>query len=237
MIPNARAWDIRSEILIPVADGRPSTPPRTWNIDSAVLQPMPAGDGPSTPRATSEDNTLRRWLESTSANLDTSIPDEPTPSSCHYEAIPDTSHSVAFNRKSDPYARGIYLILDVSRSRALTCHRGQLRLEAIDLDDRQRYISEQAQWLCTERNGFKGFKNVAEGGFLGHDLWWDFYAKASCHSLWESFTIARRGDDLYWIQILHWWTQWQVSVQGDGRGVFAERDGGTLWEFVEIIIF
>ncbi|KAF4964027.1 hypothetical protein FSARC_8025 [Fusarium sarcochroum] len=148
------------------------------------------------------------------------------------DSLFDPSDSLAFIRKSDPHLGGKYLILDGPRNRALTCHQGQLRLETISLDD--RHISEQAQWLCTERNGFKGFKNVAGRGFLGHDLWWDFYAKASCHSLWESFTIARREGGLYWLQILHWWTQWQVSSRDDGGGVFAEKDKGTLWEFVKI---
>ncbi|KAF4452129.1 dynamin family protein [Fusarium austroafricanum] len=232
MVPNVRTWDIRSQILSPLPDSRPPTPSRTWNIDSAISHPVSGGDKALTPHNTSQDNTLRRWLESSNSSMDTRIGQ--LISSHFNEAISDTIHSVAFYRKSDPCAGGKYLILDISGSRALTCHKGQLRLEAINLDNPEGYISEQAQWLCTERNGFKGFKNVAEGGFLGHDVWWDFYAKASCHSLWESFTIARRGDDLYWLQILHWWTQWQVSVRYDGTGVFAERDDGTLWEFVEI---
>ncbi|XEU95997.1 hypothetical protein FSHL1_001282 [Fusarium sambucinum] len=70
-----------------------------------------------------------------------------------------------------------YIILDVSRSRALTCHDGHLRLEAIDLHHPHRHVSEQTQWECNERGGFSGFKNIAEGTFLGHDIWWDFYAK------------------------------------------------------------
>ena len=30
------------------------------------------------------------------------------------------------------------------------------------------------------------------------------------------------------------WTLWQVSTRFDGRGLFAQSDGGTLWEFVKI---
>ncbi|KAJ4152156.1 hypothetical protein NW765_017665 [Fusarium oxysporum] len=54
---------------------------------------------------------------------------------------------------------------------------GNLRLEMMNLEDPQRHIPEQAQWKCKERRGLRGFKNVAEGTFLGHDIWWDFYAK------------------------------------------------------------
>ncbi|KAJ4259012.1 hypothetical protein NW764_016278 [Fusarium oxysporum] len=87
------------------------------------------------------------------------------------------SDSCTLTRKSDPHHDGKYLILDVSHNCTLMCHEGNLRLEMMNLEDPQRHIPEQAQWKCKERRGLRGFKNVAEGTFLGHDIWWDFYAK------------------------------------------------------------
>jgi hypothetical protein len=115
------------------------------------------------------------------------------------------------------------------------CHEGNLRLKTINLEDLQRHIPEQAQWECKERRGFRGFKNVAEGTFLGHDIWWDFYAKAYHHKGWEDFTLRHREGGLYWIQSLDWWTQRQVSARQDGSGLLRQDDGGTLWEFVKTV--
>ena len=123
---------------------------------------------------------------------------------------------------------------DVANNRALTCHNGNLRLEQIDLTNPQRHISEQAQWECRERGGFRGFKNVAEGTFLGHNIWWDFYAKVYHHKGWEDFTLRGREGGLYLIQSLDWWTQRQVSAKEDGSGLFRQDEGGTLWEFVKM---
>jgi hypothetical protein len=206
---------------------------RTWDIRSTIFSPEASSELPPS-LDSPEVTTIKRWRSCSIESLDSIINGQQTLSSPEDDNnVINTSGSIAFIRKSDPQSGGTYLILDVSHSRALTCHKGQLRLEPISLDD--RHISEQAQWACTEKNGFKGFKNVAEGGFLGHDLWWDFYSNASQHSLWESFTIARREGGLYWMQILHWWTQWQVSAREDGSGVCAERDGGTSWEFIKVL--
>ncbi|RGP69219.1 dynamin family [Fusarium longipes] len=206
---------------------------RTWDIRSTMISPEASSElAPSLNNP--EITAIKRWRSCSIETLDSIINGQQTLSSPEEDDndLAD-SDSIAFIRKSDPQSGGTYLILDVSQTRALTCHQGQLRLEPICLED--KHISEQAQWTCTEKNGFKGFKNVAEGRFLGHDVWWDFYASASHHSLWESFTIARREGGLYWLQILHWWTQWQVSAKKDCSGVCAERDGGTLWEFVKVL--
>ncbi|KAK9442535.1 hypothetical protein VB005_03598 [Metarhizium brunneum] len=142
--------------------------------------------------------------------------------------------SLRVTRTSHPMADSTFLIIDKSQNRALVCHNGHLHFEDIDAVNFDKPISGHWQWLCTERNGFKGFQNVAELGFLGHDLWWDFYAKSHRHEGWESFTVNRREGNYYWIQALKWWTHWQLSARADGSGLFAERDGGTLWEFVEL---
>ncbi|KAI5919673.1 hypothetical protein F4810DRAFT_686588 [Camillea tinctor] len=138
-------------------------------------------------------------------------------------------------RMSDPQPGGTFLIIDKSHNRALICKGGYLHLEdAGSIDDGTSSIPRHWQWLCTERDGFKGFKNVEEGGFLGHNIWWNFYAKVYHHKEWEDFTLSKREDNYYWIQARHGWTHRELSAQADGSRVFAEQDGGTPWEFVEV---
>jgi hypothetical protein len=211
------------------------TKTRTWDIRSALVNSVISTQlEASRENAQESQNITKRWQNCSSESLDQeNWPPSPefTPE-LNDEGLTN-GDSIAFIRKSDPRAGGTYLILDVARNRALTCHQGELHLESISLNNKN--ISEKAQWTCTERNGFKGFRNVAGGGFLGHDVWWHFRGNASTHSLWESFTIARRDGGLYWLQILHWWTQWQVSASEEGNGVYPELEGGTSWEFVKVL--
>ncbi|KAL3595888.1 hypothetical protein FPOAC2_10258 [Fusarium poae] len=83
--------------------------------------------------------------------------------------------SFGLTRKSVPHHDGKYLIHNVSRNRVFTCHDGHLRLEPTNVK---------------ERNGFRGFKNIAEGAFLGHDFWWDFCAKVYFEKLPMSYVQA-----------------------------------------------
>ncbi|RGP74047.1 dynamin family [Fusarium sporotrichioides] len=188
--------------------------------------------GAMTPATASEVGESDNWLGSSTGGMNTPTHTERTPTVS--ESGDNTTDSIGLTRKSDPHHDGRYIILDASRSRALTCHDGHLRLEAIDLNIPHRHMSKQAQWECNERRGFRGFKNIAEGTFLGHDIWWDFYAKVYHHKGWEDFTLRRREGGLYLIQSLDWWTQRQVSAKEDGSGLFRQDDGGTLWEFVKV---
>ncbi|KAI5455592.1 hypothetical protein BGZ63DRAFT_397988 [Mariannaea sp. PMI_226] len=156
--------------------------------------------------------------------------------SCHgpWSGDIETFGSLRVTRMSDPRNGDIFLIVDKSKNRALASQDGNLHLEEIHSRDSEKPIPSSWQWLCTEKDGFKGFQNVDGGGFLGHDIRWDFYAKAPHHKGWEHFTLSRRPSGYYWIQALYWWTLWQVSARSDGRGVYAQSDGGTLWEFVKI---
>ncbi|GKU11671.1 unnamed protein product [Fusarium langsethiae] len=101
-----------------------------------------------TPDTVSEAGPVEHWPDSSRGGVDTLIY-TPTSSEIGYTS----NDSFGLTRKSDPHRGGKYLILDVSRSRALTCHDGHLRLEPIDLKDPRRHISEQAQWECNERAG------------------------------------------------------------------------------------
>ncbi|KFA59968.1 hypothetical protein S40285_08016 [Stachybotrys chlorohalonatus IBT 40285] len=129
---------------------------------------------------------------------------------------------------AEPEANQIFLIIDKSSGRGLTCHNGEVRLEA------RTNIGRNWQWRCVEKDGFFGFQNVAEGGFLGHDFWWHICAREKHHLGWECISVDRRPGGGYWMKLLHWWTYWQLSARTDHNGLFAERHNGTLWEFVRV---
>lgn len=185
--------------------------------------------GAMTPRTVSETNAGENWPDDSSDGIETPM---------YTPALTDigvaSKSSLGLTRKSNPHHDGKYLIYDVARGRVLTCHNGHLRLERMDLEKPQTYISEQAQWQCSERDGFRGFKNIAMGSFLGHDFWWDFYAKVYHHKGWEDFTLRHMEGGVYQIQALDFWKQRQVSAKEDGSGLFRDDDGGTLWEFIKV---
>ena len=53
------------------------------------------------------------------------------------------------------------------------------------------------QWQCNERNGYRGFENIAMGSFLGYDFWCDFYAKVYYYKGWEDFTLLYMEGSVY----------------------------------------
>lgn len=143
-------------------------------------------------------------------------------------AIFDMLGPLKVTRNADPAAKEIFLIIDKSTNRALTCHNGQLYLEA------GTKATSSWQWCCARKNGFFGLENVAEGGFLGHNLHWNFQATVKHHLGWEYLSFEKRASGGYWIKAPHWWTYWQLSAKTNNEGLFAERDDGTLWEFVKV---
>lgn len=196
-------------------------------------------DGAVTPtesEALGDDSAIQEGLGSLNLDSDPSTNNKQTSLCCdHHKAAIESVKSPKVTRMSHPHPGDVYLIAEKSKARVLACKRGHLRLENVNAMDFEGPISDRWLWFCIEKDGFKGFQNVAEGGFIGRDIWWDFYAKVPHHKGWESFTVTIREGGYYWIQILDWWTQWQLSTRSDGSGVCAERDGGTLWEFVKVV--
>ncbi|CCT76224.1 uncharacterized protein FFB20_13592 [Fusarium fujikuroi] len=175
-----------------------------------------------TPRAVSEADAGANWPDDSSGGIDTPMY---TPASTDIGVASNSSFGLT--RKSNPHHDGKYLIHDIARGRVLTCRNGHLSLEQMDLEKPQTHISGQAQWQCIERDGFRGFRNVAMGTFLGHDIWWDFYAKVYHHMGWEDFTLRHVEGGVYQIQALFFWKQRQVSAKEDGSGLYRE-DYGAL---------
>uniref|UniRef100_A0A8H7K6B7 Uncharacterized protein n=1 Tax=Bionectria ochroleuca TaxID=29856 RepID=A0A8H7K6B7_BIOOC len=181
------------------------------DAESTAPSTMP-GDGVATPTTVGDcTSIIQEWL--------------------HSSGLPRSSRVA---RASDPYVGNTVLIIDKERNRALACHEGNLRLEKVGDLDSLDSVPVHWQWFCTETDGFKGFRSVANGGFLGHDIWWNFYAKVHHHLGWEHATLSRREGGYYWIQFEYWWKLRQLCARGDGNGVYWQKDGGTLWEFAEV---
>ncbi|KAJ3529716.1 hypothetical protein NM208_g9635 [Fusarium decemcellulare] len=68
-------------------------------------------------------------------------------------------------RMLNPYPGGTFLTVDKSNKRVLASKGRHLHLEDARPTDSGESIPESWQWLCTENDGFKGFKNVSEAGF------------------------------------------------------------------------
>ncbi|KAF4986359.1 hypothetical protein FGRMN_10886 [Fusarium graminum] len=200
---------------------------RTWDMDSS-LSSSTSLNRPANSHSNIHESTAKQWLSLSSESSNKQCSEQTYPFFEHDDDDDLGADSIALIRKSDPHSGGVYLILDVSQTRALTCHQGQLRLEPISLNN--KHVSLQAQWICAEKNGFKGFKNVAEGGFLGHDLWWNFCAKAPWLSLWESFTIDRLAG------LRERRCKWDLGGEGEGNfmGICqgSELGGRNLISFV-----
>ncbi|VUC36734.1 unnamed protein product [Clonostachys rosea] len=192
-----------------------------YDVESTTLSTL-TGLGAATPTTAEGYTAIQEWLRSSQ------------PKEWSYSEPEEAPKSTRLTRLSEPHAGTTVLIIDKELNRALACHDGDLTLENVGDLDSLESIPVHWQWFSTDTEGFKGFRSVANGGFLGHDIWWDFYARVHHHLGWEQATLSKREEGCYWIQFEHWWTQRQLCARGDGKGVFWQQDGGTLWEFVEV---
>lgn len=208
-----------------LANARDACESTTTSSDNGVFTPT------ATDAATSTDpdgEAIQEWLRSSKTSSGSSLNND------HQDSGVERIGSLKVTCMSDPLLNDTLLIVDRSQNRALTCRHGHLHFEDVNAIDSEQPIPPHWQWLCTEKDGSKGFQSVAEGTFLGHDFWWNFNAKMPHHEGWECFTLNRREGGYYWIQALYFSTLWQVSARPGGSGCFAEWDGGTLWEFVKV---
>jgi len=148
---------------------------------------------------------------------------------------PELSDAVRNNSTHDPTPGATFIIVDKSYGRVLACHPGgHLLLDDITEYDPNRAIPKRWKWLCTEADNFIGFRNLAEDTFLGHNLWWTFFAHAPIQKGWEHFVLIRRRDG-YCIQSPCWWWFRPLSARFDGSGIEARHPDGSLWGFVKVL--
>ncbi|KGQ02955.1 hypothetical protein BBAD15_g11816 [Beauveria bassiana D1-5] len=184
------------------------------------------------PITPAEDAASTTSDSSTRASLAT--PNTETEESVDFMAIREwlqLSSAGGNNGTDDPLPDDTLAIIDIAHGRVLACHPGgHLRLEEINEAEIDGPIPRRWLWLCTEKDGFTGFQSIAEGGFLGHNLRWNFMAQAPVQNGWEHFVLKRRQTG-YWIQTPFFYQLWQVSALRNGSGIETRRDDHSLWCF------
>ncbi|XWW93088.1 hypothetical protein V2A60_001016 [Cordyceps javanica] len=179
------------------------------HADGAESTATPTPGGLSTPTTEVEDaEFIRIWLEVSGALLD--------------------------DRTHDPTPGDILIIVDKTYSRVLACHPGgHLILDNFAEYDMNQAIPERWKWLCTERDNFIGFRNLAGDCFLGHDIWWNFVARATVQEGWEHFMLIKRRKG-YGIQSPFYYKFRPLAALSDGSGIKADEPQGTLWGFIKV---
>ncbi|KAM0666132.1 hypothetical protein ACQRIU_003987 [Beauveria bassiana] len=142
--------------------------------------------------------------------------------------------AVKANITHNPTPGDILIIIDSTHPRVLACHPGShLILDNIDEYDTSQPMPERWKWLCTENDGFLGFRSLAQDTFLGHDSWWNFVARSSAQKRYEHFVLVKYQDG-YRIQSPSWFDFKVMSARRDGSGVEAGQPHGTLWGFMQV---
>ncbi|KAM3513438.1 hypothetical protein MY11210_002918 [Beauveria gryllotalpidicola] len=142
--------------------------------------------------------------------------------------------AVKANMPDDPTPGDTLIIIDNTYGRVLACHPGgHLILDNIDGHDMRNPVPERWKWLCTETEGFIGFRSLTEDKFLGHDVWRNFVVRAIAQGADESFLLIKRRDG-YRIQSLSWSKFKPLSARSDGAGVETGQSDGTSWEFMKV---
>lgn len=147
----------------------------------------------------------------------------------------DVSRVIADNSTHHPVPGDTLVIVDKIHGRVLTCRQGgNLSLERITDRDMEQPIPERWQWICSEKDNFTGFLNVAERRFLGRNNRWNYIAQAGEQQGWENFVLSRRQNG-YRILSPHWFSLLAMSARPDGTRIDADQSTGTVWGFVQVV--
>ncbi|KAK3352972.1 hypothetical protein B0T25DRAFT_197666 [Lasiosphaeria hispida] len=176
---------------------------------------------------------------------------EPRPSSSSSSSEYPASHPAAasaplfwgyppsiLTRDAAPWPGATFLILHQPSGRALALVRGQPRLVAAsEVADPSATLPGDCSWHwgCVESSGgWLGFRNLATGVYIGHNIKMEMVATAGSHAGWEGFCARRHPDGGYLLLHPHWWSLLQIVIGEDGCSIVAAERGGTLWEFVKV---
>ncbi|KAL5408951.1 hypothetical protein PMIN03_006215 [Paraphaeosphaeria minitans] len=91
-------------------------------------------------------------------------------------------------------------------------------------------------WSCHERKGWLGFKSVAAGRWLGHDLANTLQATAAHHQGSESFCLRFMPKGGYVLLMKQWDQLWPVKKKQENGVQKAEAPTNhrLVWEFVAV---
>ncbi|KAH8666152.1 hypothetical protein BGZ61DRAFT_302500, partial [Ilyonectria robusta] len=131
-------------------------------------------------------------------------------------------------RDAVPQAGDTFIIVDKAYGRAITVIEGRPKLET------SANRAGSWRWLCTEKDGFLGFRNTVSGRYLGHNIWWNMVVDGWSHKAWEHFHARRQECGGYTLLAPDWFTMRQISI-GEGNTLVAGSEGGTVWEFIKVL--
>ncbi|KAH6974198.1 hypothetical protein BKA56DRAFT_733848 [Ilyonectria sp. MPI-CAGE-AT-0026] len=126
-----------------------------------------------------------------------------------------------------PQAGDTYIIKERVHGRVITVIEGRLQLET------RPNRAGSWRWLCTEKDGFLGFRNTVSGRYLGHNSSWNMVVNAMNHKHWENFHARRQPVGGYTLLAPHWSTMRQISI-GEDNTLVAGDERGTVWEFMKL---
>ncbi|KAI1485421.1 hypothetical protein F5X96DRAFT_660119 [Biscogniauxia mediterranea] len=88
-------------------------------------------------------------------------------------------------------------------------------------------------WMCVEKDGWLGFRNVVSGKYLGRDDRNNFHAIQPHHMGWEYFVAKASPRGGYELQTLNGWVFKKMCVAKDGGKLMQTIGEGSLWDFVQ----
>ncbi|KAF4624946.1 hypothetical protein G7Y89_g13225 [Cudoniella acicularis] len=146
-----------------------------------------------------------------------------------HSAFTITDDSLGLGQHDDvPWAGNAYMIRDLHRGRVITLKNDNLCVAAT--------ASKMGgwHWVCEEKNGWLGFRNVVSGTFIGHDTRGRFYAKEKHHKSHEWFCARKCLEGGYWLLMCHNGDMFKKMVIGGENDLVENEQEGTVWEFVKI---
>ena len=133
---------------------------------------------------------------------------------------------------SVPWPGSTFIIRSASSGHVITLLDGQVVLAQLG-------GRGSIHWACVETKGWLGFRNLASGRFLGHDIKGGLCCSAERHRGWEYFCVRMRPEGGYVLLMTHFERLWHVGTkveQGVEKLAKIENGGsdGIVWEFVKV---
>ena len=133
---------------------------------------------------------------------------------------------------SIPWPGSTFIIRSASSGHVITLLDGQIVLAQLG-------GRGSIHWACVETKGWLGFRNLASGRFLGHDIKGGLCCSAERHRGWEYFCVRMRPEGGYVLLMTHFERLWHVGIKVEqGVEKLAKIEdggsGGIVWEFVKV---
>ena len=133
---------------------------------------------------------------------------------------------------SVPWPGSTFIIRSASSGHVITLLDGQIVLAQLG-------GRGSIHWACVETKGWLGFRNLASGRFLGHDIKGTLCCSAERHQGWENFCVRMRPEGGYVLLMTHFERLWHVGIKaGQGVEKLAKIENGgsdaIVWEFVKV---